>query len=176
MFEAFRWLAFGAVAASVFSLPVRSQEQLKLFVGYSYLRPSVTYQQTSTCPLGCPAVPGSVTKHPNVMNSRPPTNFFRSSESLRTSAATTERSLAPVPSTYRRISSGRNWLSPAKVSPFVHALFGVAHQAIGAGTSTSNGVPVDVFSASDNAFATALGAGIDLHIAPFLSFRAIQLD
>jgi opacity protein-like surface antigen len=65
---------------------------------------------------------------------------------------------------------------PAKVSPFVHALFGVAHQAIGAGTSTSNGVPVDVFSASDNAFATALGAGIDLHIAPFLSFRAIQLD
>jgi hypothetical protein len=65
---------------------------------------------------------------------------------------------------------------PAKVSPFVHGLIGIAHQAVAAGTSFSNGVPVDVFSASDNAFATALGGGIDLHIAPFLSFRAIQLD
>jgi hypothetical protein len=31
-------------------------------------------------------------------------------------------------------------------------------------------------SSGDTALATALGGGIDLHIAPFLSFRAIQLD
>jgi len=65
---------------------------------------------------------------------------------------------------------------PAKVSPFVQALVGAAHQAVGAGASTSSGMPVNVFSSSDHAFATALGGGIDLHIAPFLSFRAIQLD
>jgi hypothetical protein len=65
---------------------------------------------------------------------------------------------------------------PAKVSPFVHALVGVGHQSVGAGKSSRNGVPVEILSPSENAFATALGASIDLHIAPFLSFRAIQLD
>lgn len=65
---------------------------------------------------------------------------------------------------------------PAKVSPFVHALVGVGHQSVGAGKSSRNGVPVEILSSSENAFATALGASIDLHIAPFLSFRAIQLD
>jgi len=58
----------------------------------------------------------------------------------------------------------------------VHALVGVGHQAVGSGTSTSGGVPVDILSSSDTAFATAVGGGIDLHIAPFLSFRAIQMD
>jgi len=46
MLQAFRWLASSAVAA-FFSVPVRSQERLKLFIGYSYLRPSVTYQQAA---------------------------------------------------------------------------------------------------------------------------------
>jgi hypothetical protein len=47
-------------------------------------------------------------------------------------------------------------------SPFVHAL-------IGASRITTGG-------ASDTSFATALGGGIDTKIAPFLSFRVIQVD
>ncbi len=51
---------------------------------------------------------------------------------------------------------------PAPVSPFVHALFG------GSRVSTSG--------ISSSAFATALGGGIDIKSAPFLSYRLIQVD
>jgi len=61
-----------------------------------------------------------------------------------------------------------------RASPFAHALVGVGHQAVGA--RTSKGDPVVVLSSIESAFATALGGGIDNHIASFLSFRAIQID
>jgi hypothetical protein len=47
-------------------------------------------------------------------------------------------------------------------SPFVHALVGGARLA-------SGGI-------SDTALATAVGGGIDAHIAPFFSYRLFQLD
>ena len=174
----FRWLALAALAALVFSVPARSQESLKLFVGYSYLRPSVTYEQASTCPLGCPAVPGSETKHPN-LNGYEFSATYKFLPFVGVTADFSGHYGTVTGSSSGHIQTylfGPELAFPAKVSPFVHARFGVAHQAVGAGSSTSNGVPVEVFSASNNAFATALGGGIDLHIAPFLSFRAIQLD
>lgn len=51
---------------------------------------------------------------------------------------------------------------PARVSPFVHALFGAARVSAG---GTSN-----------NAFASAEGGGIDLHAGHFLGLRLIQAD
>ncbi|HKW88184.1 MAG TPA: hypothetical protein VJN21_05455 [Candidatus Acidoferrales bacterium] len=51
---------------------------------------------------------------------------------------------------------------PARISPFVHALFGIAH--------------VNGGSLSDNAFASAEGGGIDLHAGHFLGLRVIQAD
>jgi hypothetical protein len=51
---------------------------------------------------------------------------------------------------------------PARVSPFVHALFGVARVSAG--------------GSSDNAFASAEGGGIDLHAGHFLGLRLIQAD
>jgi len=178
MMQVFRWLAFCTVVTFVFSGPAHAQEQLKLFVGYSYLRPTVTYDQSSTCPFACPAVPGSVTKHPNWNGYE----FSATAKFLPFIGITAD--FSGHYGTVTGSSSGHvqtylfgpEMAYPAKVSPFVHALVGVAHQAVGSGTSTSNGVPVDVFSSSENAFAAALGGGIDLHIAPFLSFRAIQLD
>lgn len=47
-------------------------------------------------------------------------------------------------------------------SPFVHALVGGARETVG--------------GSSDTAFATAVGGGLDTHIAPFLSYRLIQVD
>lgn len=173
-----RWLALGVVSASVFCNPAHAQEQLKLFVGYSYLRPSVIYHQASTCPLGCPAVPDSVTRHPN-LNGYEFSATYKFLPFVGVTADFSGHYGSVTGSSSSHVQSflfGPELAFPAKVSPFVHALSGVAHQAVGAGTSTSSGVPVDVFSASANAFATALGGGIDLHLAPFLSFRAIQLD
>lgn len=51
---------------------------------------------------------------------------------------------------------------PAPISPFVHVLIGGAHIREGGITDTS--------------FSTALGGGIDMHIAPFLSWRIFQGD
>jgi hypothetical protein len=51
---------------------------------------------------------------------------------------------------------------PARLSPFVHALAGVGHVNL-------NGI-------QDTSFAGAIGAGIDMHVAPFVSWRIIQGD
>ncbi len=60
---------------------------------------------------------------------------------------------------------------PGPVSPFAHFLVGGAHESINAGTT-----PVFITGPTQNAFATALGVGIDLKVLPFLSIRPIQID
>ena len=51
---------------------------------------------------------------------------------------------------------------PARISPFLHVLAGIGH-------ARTNG-------SSDNSFAGAIGAGIDMRIVPFVSWRIIQGD
>ena len=51
---------------------------------------------------------------------------------------------------------------PARISPFVHALVGVGHLS-------DNGI-------ESTSFAGAVGGGIDMRIAPAISWRIIQLD
>lgn len=60
---------------------------------------------------------------------------------------------------------------PGPVSPFLHAEFGFAHQAVGAYTSTLFASP-----GSDTSFATALGGGLDIPAVPFFAIRLIQVD
>jgi len=173
-----RWFAGFFLFAFATCVPALAQVQLKLFVGYSYIRPSVTYEQASACPAGCPVVPGSITKHLN-LNGYDFSATYKFLPFVGVSADFSGQYGTVTGSSSGHLQTyllGPELAFPAKVSPFVHGLIGIAHQAVAAGTSFSNGVPVDVFSASDNAFATALGGCIDLHIAPFLSFRAIQLD
>ena len=69
---------------------------------------------------------------------------------------------------------------PAKVSPFAHALFGVAKES----QDTIPGVCAVLlpsctsFSSlgSGTSFASAVGAGIDIKAIPFVSLRVIQID
>ena len=164
--------AFGACA------PVWAQEQLKLFVGYSYFRPSVTYNQVSGCPLTCSTPPASATNHPN-FNGYEFSATYKILPFVGLTADFSGHYGTVTGSSSGHVQTylfGPELAFPAKVSPFVHVLVGVGHQAVSDGTSTSNSDPVVVLSSSENAFATALGGGIDLHIAPFLSFRAIQMD
>jgi len=56
---------------------------------------------------------------------------------------------------------------PAHFTPFAQVLFGVAH--IGG----SNGLS---FSTSNNAFAMALGGGLDAHVTHHFSLRPIEVD
>lgn len=56
--------------------------------------------------------------------------------------------------------------SAQKITPFVHALFGVDHDTVGGLGSQS----------SENAFAMALGGGLDAEIHRHISLRLIQVD
>ena len=58
---------------------------------------------------------------------------------------------------------------PAKISPFAHALFGVAKDY-----DPLVGIP-SAFG-PDTSFATAIGAGIDVKAFPFVRFRLVQID
>jgi hypothetical protein len=51
---------------------------------------------------------------------------------------------------------------PARISPFLHVLAGIGHVS-------NNGI-------SDTSFAGAIGGGIDMRIAPLISWRIIQGD
>ena len=57
---------------------------------------------------------------------------------------------------------GPQFSFPARISPFVHVLAGVGHLSLNGARSTS--------------VAGAIGAGIDMHIAPFISWRMLQVD
>ena len=176
--QAFRWLAALFLFAIAACAPLRAQEQLKFFAGYSYLRPSLTYDQTSACTLSCSPVPDRVTTHPN-LNGYEFSATFKILPFLGLTADFSGHYGTATGSSSGHVQNylfGPELAFPAKVSPFVHVLAGVGHQAVGSGNSTSGGVPVNVLPSSDTAFATAVGVGIDLHIAPFLSFRAIQMD
>jgi hypothetical protein len=173
----FRWLP-GLLLFAFAACPPAFSQQLKLFAGYSYLRPSLAYDQVTECPSACPSVPGSVTRHPN-LNGYEFSATFKILPFVGIKADFSGHYGSAAGSSSSHVQTylfGPELALPAKVSPFVHALVGVGHQAVGTGTASSNGVPVVILSSSENAFASALGGGIDLHIAPFLSFRAIQLD
>ena len=51
------------------------------------------------------------------------------------------------------------------IRPFAHALFGVAHESQGGGSS----------GVSDNSFSTAIGGGVDFKLAPIIGWR-VQAD
>lgn len=67
---------------------------------------------------------------------------------------------------YTYMGGPRFRLHRGRASLFAHALFGV-----GGLTANAGGV-----SATENAFATALGTGVDVRVAPRLAVRVIQAD
>jgi hypothetical protein len=61
---------------------------------------------------------------------------------------------------------------PARVSPFAHVLFGAAHESL-----SNPGVALGIPNLGTNtAFATAVGAGIDVKPFHFVSVRLFQFD
>lgn len=141
-------ILLGAICLSGF-LPRPAHAQVELFGGYSYMRPSI-------------AVPGG-TDHPN-FNGWELTGVYNAYHWIGVAADFsggygTVEGFSTHMNTYM---FGPQVRLHAPVSPFAHALFGVAHETVA--------------GAEDSAFATAIGAGIDVHVAPFVSFRPIQID
>jgi opacity protein-like surface antigen len=63
-------------------------------------------------------------------------------------------------------------LRAPKVKPFAHVLFGVSRASASADVSGIGSVG----SVTDNAFAMAMGGGLDVSVAPLISVRLGQLD
>lgn len=69
---------------------------------------------------------------------------------------------------------------PFKVSPFAHALFGLARESQ---DTVPAACPITAPTCSgfaslgsSTSWASAVGGGLDWHVAPFVSVRAFQLD
>ena len=159
---------------SVLTLGVRqaAAQNGELFGGYSYVRGSVPVTSSLVCSLpGCVAT--TTTDHPNL-------NGWELAATIK--PGTWLGITADFSGHYGSVGSSSTHLQtylfgpklalPGPVSPFVHVLIGAAHETVGTGT-TSAGITVPT---SGNAFALALGGGIDVKLIPFVSLRAIQID
>ena len=169
------------LALSTMSVAATAQDKIKLFVGYSYLHPTMTYEQSFGCEviLGCPPPPlVLVTTHPN-LNGYEFSATYKLIPWLGVSADFSGHYGTVTGNSSGHVQTflfGPEVSFPSKVSPFVHLLVGGAHQSIGAGITPVTGFSASVLPTSGNSFATAVGGGIDLRVAPFLSVRPIQLD
>lgn len=172
--------AFVLLALAAMSVAAAAQHKLELFVGYSYLRPSMTYEQSFACEviIGCPPPPPAfVTTHPN-LNGYEFSATYKLIPWLGVTGDFSGHYGTVTGSSSGHVQTflfGPEVSLPAKISPFVHAFVGGAHEAIGSGITPVTGFSASVLPTSGNAFATAIGGGIDLRVAPFL-LRPIQLD
>ena len=159
-------ICFGSLFASVAS----AQDTFQVFGGYSYLRQTVAVESTILCP-GPPCPVTTANYHPNLngwelSGTYNAYKWFGLTADFSGHYGTVQGSSDHV-QTYL---FGPQVHLPGPVSPFAHVLIGGAHETIGANETTP------VIPVSGNAFDVAVGAGIDIQVASFVSLRPIQLD
>jgi hypothetical protein len=147
----------------IFAQPSRAQDRVELFGGYSYARVPITNVTaivlTSSCPLDCPSSLATAGA-----NGWEATGVIKANRWFGVGAdfggyyASAFGSNAHL-QTYL---FGPQVSLPRRISPFAHALVGVAHETTSAGNT--------------NAFSSAYGGGLDLKLHHFVSLRAIQTD
>jgi hypothetical protein len=174
-------ITFLALALSPSAL--QAQDRITLFGGYSYLRPSLTQSMTFVCPPGliCPAI---VTA-PLAVNTKPNLNGWEVSVTymvfpwLGMEADLSGHygaALGESTAKFHTYIFGPEARWPARVSPYVHLLFGGTHESTSTGNLSGITPYNTVLSSSDTAFACALGGGVDIKAAPFVSVRPVQVD
>jgi hypothetical protein len=165
-------VALATMLSLLFLFAAPSRGQVELYGGYSFVRANVTYSQTTgLCALPC--IPQSISTHLNLQG-------WEASGALKILGPLSAK--ADFSGTFGTFHGAHTHLQtylfgpqlrlPTPVSPFAHFLVGAAHEAIGSGVSggTFTSGP------TQNAFATAIGAGIDIKVLPFIYFRPIQFD
>jgi len=165
-------------SSSLFAHAAHAQSTFQVFGGYSYLRPSVAVTETQypPCPVGVlPPCGGPIVQtigtHPN-LNGWELSGTYNATKWFGATADFSGHYGSVLGSSdhLQTYLFGPQIRFPGRVSPFAHVLFGGAHEALG-----GNSAP-QISAGSANAFAAAVGAGIDIKVAHFVSFRAIQLD
>jgi len=69
-----------------------------------------------------------------------------------------------------------SYRAKAKITPFVHALFGYDRASLGASTITGTSSPVSSSASTYTDFAIALGGGVDYKLSRHFALRLGQLD
>lgn len=170
----------------VSSIPLSAQDKIEVFGGYSYVRDPVQIftpigiagpvivTPPGTCPItGCPPGIGSFsTVHVNThgwefSGNYKFTDWLGGVADFSGNYGSTHGSNLHL----NTFLFGPQVSFPARVSPFAHALFGVAHESL-----SNSGVTGIANLGTDTAFATAIGAGIDVKVVPFVFVRLIQFD
>ncbi len=171
----------------VLGVPISSkaQDKVELFGGYSYLRASIRVGQATPVGPGilCPPTCNTsvTTKHANLSG----WEFSGQYKVLPFLGAAADfngnyGSLDGAGTRVHTFLFGPQVSLPAKVSPFAHALFGLAKES-------QDAIPIVCIQVtpvcpgrfslgSDTSFATAVGAGFDIKLAPFVKLRLFQVD
>ena len=157
--------------ALLLPLHAKAQSKIQLFGGVSYVRGDVTSIEPGV-PVCFGCKPPSITQHPNLYG----WEFSGAYKFVPFLSAKLE-----LGEQYGKLNGGSVRLKtylfgpqlsiPGPVSPFLHAEFGFAHQAIAGYTGTVFASP-----GTDTSFATALGGGLDVPFVPFIALRLIQVD
>lgn len=162
-------LCFLSLAASA----ARAQDTVEIFGGYSYVRGSVPVTETILCP-GPPCPVGTSTYGSNLngfelSGTYKRTDWLGFTGDFGGNFGTTQNASTHL----ETFLFGPQVSFPERVSPFAHVLFGAAHESIGSAFVNDTIVTAPT---SQTAFAAAIGAGIDINVASFVSFRPIQID
>ena len=170
--RAFALVGIFMLAGLLCAAPAPAQK-VELFGGYSFVHAPVTFTQTvGTCALPC--VPTTTTPTLNL-------NGWEASGAVRVLGPLamvadfdgTRGSFRGANTHLNTYLFGPQLRLPGPISVFGRALIGDAHESIHAGIS---GAGLITSGPTQDAFATALGGGLDLHLLPFISLRAIQVD
>ena len=168
------------LVSALCAFSAQAQGSIRVFGGYSYLRPSLTQTEDffcSTPPCPAPAPPLRVTTNPSL-------NGWEISATLKLLpfigmtadfSGHTGDALGRTSANYHTYLFGPELRLGRSISPFGHFLLGGAH--VSASAATISAPPYNiVLGFKDTAFASALGGGLDLGVLPFIALRPIQID
>jgi hypothetical protein len=161
-------LAFAAGSA-------QAQDKIELFGGYSYVHAPTSWAETLVCPfVTCPV---TVVNPKLNLNGWEISGVFKAKEWLGLAADFSGHYGSFNGASYHSQTYlfGPQVSFPGRVSPFAHVFVGGAHATSGTGAIPLSAV-TPANGSTNNGFATAVGAGIDIKIAPLIWFRPIQID
>jgi hypothetical protein len=162
-------LAVAVMVLAVCVATVRAQDNIAIFGGYSYLRPSITAEVD---------VPTSTTTSNQNLNGWELSGtykllpFFGLTADFSGHYGSAVNNGGTAGASQEFFMAGPQVSLPSHISPFAHVLVGGTHQSIGSGLY--GGFPV--LPTSSTGFALAVGGGIDVKLIPHIWVRAIQVD
>jgi opacity protein-like surface antigen len=168
LFSLIALLGFAACSA-------QAQDKIEVFGGYSYLRASTSWDETLRCP--GPPCPVTIVNSKLNLNGWEVSGRYKMKPWLGLGADFSSHYGSFNGIKYHELTYlfGPQISLPGKVSPFAHVLVGGAHSTSGTVVSP-NSLVAAAGGSPNNAFAAAVGAGIDIKIAPLVSFRPVQID